>query len=479
MVALRRAGFGRLFCSLAIAFWLVAASACAPAERATQRGNLPALRVSEDGHRLVNADGDVFFWLGDTAWELFHRLNTDEADVYLRDRASKGFNVIQAVALAELDGLTVPNASGALPLIGQDPSTPNEAYFVHVDSIVRRANTLGMYVGLLPTWGDKWNLKWGVGPEVFTPENAKAFGRFLGKRYSGAGVIWILGGDRNPEEDEDYAITRALASGIEEGTGRAALITYHPQGGSSSADFFNEDAWLDMHLFQSGHGRRDFPNYETTGAAYRLSPARPVVDGEPRYEDHPVNWKPEEDWFDAFDVRQAAYWSVLAGAAGHTYGNHNVWQMLDDGRAPISWARSTWKGALDHPGARQMSFLRRLFEARPFLTLMPNQSIIAAENPEDAGHIQAAQDADGTYAIVYTPYGRDVNLHLTLIGGRPSAAWWFDPRRGRSLPAAGSSEGGVITYDPPGLPGRGNDWVLVLDGPTSSYGRPEVSTAGP
>lgn len=72
---------------------------------------LPKLRVfDEAGHPcrrryLVNERGAPFFYLGDTAWELFHRLTREEAEQYLQDRASKGFTVIQAVALAELDGL--------------------------------------------------------------------------------------------------------------------------------------------------------------------------------------------------------------------------------------------------------------------------------------------------------------------------------------------------------------------------------------
>lgn len=29
-------------------------------------------------------DGEPFFWLGDTGWELFQRLNREEADLYLQ-----------------------------------------------------------------------------------------------------------------------------------------------------------------------------------------------------------------------------------------------------------------------------------------------------------------------------------------------------------------------------------------------------------
>src|SRR5687768_17810389 len=67
------------------------------------------LRVSENQRYLQTADGKPFFWLGDTAWELFHRLTREEAEKYLKNRADKGFTVIQAVALAELDGLRDPN----------------------------------------------------------------------------------------------------------------------------------------------------------------------------------------------------------------------------------------------------------------------------------------------------------------------------------------------------------------------------------
>src|SRR5262245_36221455 len=154
------------------------------------------LKVSDNRRFLIHDDGSPFFYLGDTAWELFHRLTMDEAERYLKDRAAKGFTVIQAVALAEIDGLHTPNMRGDLPLIDDDPRRPNEAYFAHIDAVVETAAGLGLYVGMLPTWGDKWNQKWGVGPEIFTPENARAYGLWLGKRYADAPLIWILGGDR-------------------------------------------------------------------------------------------------------------------------------------------------------------------------------------------------------------------------------------------------------------------------------------------
>ncbi len=158
------------------------------------------LKVSDNKRFLVKEDGTAFFYLGDTAWELFHRLNREEADRYLENRAKKGFTVIQAVALAEIDGLNTPNAYGHRALIDNDPTKPDikdgpaNDYWDQVDYIVNKANSLGLYIGFLPTWGDKWNRSHGAGGGSFTVENAAIYGEWLGRRYKDKALIWILGG---------------------------------------------------------------------------------------------------------------------------------------------------------------------------------------------------------------------------------------------------------------------------------------------
>ena len=121
------------------------------AQAAGAQAAFSPLKVSDNERFLVHEDGSPFFYLGDTAWELFHRLNREEADRYLRNRSEKGFTVIQCVVIAELDGLGTPNAYGEVPFIDMDPSRPNEAYFAHVDWIVNRAESYGLFVGMLPT----------------------------------------------------------------------------------------------------------------------------------------------------------------------------------------------------------------------------------------------------------------------------------------------------------------------------------------
>ncbi len=439
------------------------------------------LLVSPDGRFLMRSDSTPFFYLGDTAWELFHRLDLREAEAYLEDRAAKGFTVIQAVILAEIDGLFIPNPQCERPLIGLDPSRPNEAYFAQVDAIVDKAEQLGLYMGLLPTWGDKVVKKWGVGPEIFTPAKAEDFGEFLGRRYEAKPVIWILGGDRPVETEEHAQIWTAMARGLRRGDGGRHLISYHPSGGQSSATWWHDADWLDFNMHQSGHGRRNLPNYELTRQTYQLDPPKPTMDAEPCYEDLPVAfWKYETDdmrgtlapaqyntlfregWFGAYDVRKAAYWSVLAGACGHTYGNNNVWQMYEPGRKPNIYARSTWYEALDQPGAGQMLHLRRLFESRPFLQLRPQPDLLLDDTTRAGNKLMAAAAADGSYAMVYNPTGIPFFVSLDVLSGDIYQAWWFNPREGSHTEVGVVGDRGRRLFVAPTF-GEGADWVLVLD----------------
>lgn len=286
---------------------------------------LERIHVHPNGRFLVTASGKPFFWMADTAWELFHRLNKQEIEAYLANRAEKSFTVIQAVILAEFDGLTAPNIYGDLPLVDQNPSRPNETYFRLVDWVVKTAASYGLYIGLLPTWGDKVAKgMFGAGPVILNPENARIYGRWLGERYrEDNNILSILGGDRPVEHGgmDDRSIYRALAEGIEQGTGGQAFMTFHPHGGYSSSFWLHKEPWLDMNMMQSGHSvGHDTPTWEMIAADYARDPAKPVLDGEPNYEDHPVSpwpvWDPANGYFRDHDVRKQAYRSCWRAAAG-------------------------------------------------------------------------------------------------------------------------------------------------------------------
>lgn len=443
--------------------------------------SLPRLRVSENRRFLVTEQGKPFFWLGDTAWELFHRLNREEAAHYLANRAERRFTVVQAVALAELDGLNEPNAYGHRPLIDHDPARPNEAYFQHVDWIVRRANELGIYVGFLPTWGDKWNKAWGAGPEIFNPANAEAYGEWLGRRYRDAGLVWILGGDRPLDparSDAQKAVLRAMARGLRRGDGGSHLITYHPPGGAGSADHFHDEEWLDFNMRQNGHAAEFTGRYDRTRTDYDRTPVKPVLDGEPIYEDHPVSFDAAKFGHSiAADVRRPLYWDLFTGSFGHTYGHHSVWQMWGPGRKPVNNPLQPWTEALLQPGAAQMRHGRALLESRPFLTRIPDDTIIVPDRiptvVPGAGRYRyvATRDTEGTYAMVYAPISRPFEVRLGVIRGPRVKAWWFNPRDGRAKAIGTFPNEGNRVFTPPD-PGEMLDWVLVLDDVAKRYPPP-------
>ncbi|HVT74706.1 MAG TPA: glycoside hydrolase family 140 protein [Lacunisphaera sp.] len=422
------------------------------------------LRVAADHRHLETTEGHPFFYLGDTAWKLFSRLGLAESRHYLADRAAKGFTVIQAVLLAPDDGLTAPNAEGNLPLLDRDPTRPNDAYFAHVDAVVQQANAAGLVVGLLPAWGQYW--KPSSKDCIFDAAKARAYGSFLGHRYRDAAVIWILGGDQDIESPGDRAIVDAFAAGLRAGDQGAHLITYHPRGPGASSASLPDCPWLDFNMEQSSHGAHDHDNGLFIEHDYALDPPKPALDGEPRYEMLPVGFYYREssrlDRFDDADVRQAAYWAVLAGACGHVYGNNNVWQFWQPGREPQLWANQFWSNSLDTPGAFQMGVLRRLFESRPWQLLEPAPDLLRDAPASGPGKVRAACARDGSFAFVYSPRGENFTLDRTRIKAARLREVWFDPRYGVSYEVHVTNTHGYQTYAPP-TSGRGQDWVLLVE----------------
>jgi len=453
---------------------------------------LPNLKVSDNQRSLVTADGKPFFWLGDTAWELFHRLTREQAIEYLDLRAKQRYNVIQAVALAELEGLTDPNAYGDLPLTNLDPTKPATTpghdpknadaydYWDHVDFIVNEANRRGLYIGFLPTWGS-WapNERKEDTRIVFNEQNAQAFGEFLGKRYRSKGIVWIIGGDRSANGVE--AVWRAMARGLAIGVSgkedySALLMTFHPRGGMTSSAWFHTDAWLDFNMQQTGHSPQPATSAQKTtwqkiADDYTRTPIKPVLDGEPLYEDHPIGFRAAKENGYSFDahIRQRAYWHVFAGAFGHTYGHHSVWQMYSPGKRPINGPLLYWNEAIHRPGAAQMQHVRALTESRPMNSRVPDQSLVV--DPLKGADYIAATRGDG-YAFIYSAQGRTFTANLGKISGANVNAWWFNPRNGAAEKIGTFENKGTREFIPHVHGGLGTDNVLVLDDATKNFPAP-------
>lgn len=435
---------------------------------------LPQLKVSDNQRFLVTDNGQPFFWLGDTAWELFHRLNREEAEMYLKNRAKLRFTIIQAVVLAELDGLRDPNPYGHMPLEKNDPTRPKEEYFQHVDWIVAKANSCGLYIGMLPTWGNLWNRT----NAIFTPQNAEIYGEWLGRRYKSAGLVWILGGDRPILNDTHKEIIRAMARGLRKGDDGTHLMTFHPPGGNGSSTWFHDENGFDFNMRQNGHVAEFTGRYSQTRMDYDRTPPKPVLDGEPIYEDHPVSFDAKNFGHSvAADVRRPLYWDLFGGAFGHTYGHHSVWQMWSSKHAPKNFPLMPWDEAINQPGAAQMQHARALLESRPFLTRIPDDDVLANDPIPTAMpgagryHFAATRDTNGSYAMVYAPVGRSFRVRMDKITRRKVKAWWFNPRNGKATAIGTFENRGEREFFPPDA-GEMLDWVLVLDEASKNFPPP-------
>jgi hypothetical protein len=460
------------------------------------------IRVAPNHRFLETTDGKPFFWLADTDWELFHRMTRDEAVEFINLRSEQGFNVLQAVALAEFNGIRQPNRHGDYPLNNEDPTqllvtpgnNPDNAYeydyWDHVDFIIHYASEKGMYIGLLPTWGDKVTMSWGEGPVIFNEKNAEVYGRILAQRYAkNWNIIWILGGDRpaiykrkiNDQEIErnDVALWRAMAKGIEGVLGKEAFITYHPSGGAyRTSNYIHQEEWNDMNAFQSGHGSKESEPWKWIAEDLALTPPKPTLDMEPCYEDHPINpwdgkWTRQRGYFTAYDVRARIYRGVFAGACGVTYGHHQIWQFLNAELYPPINPGDTiigWKKAARAEAANQMQHLKKLMLSRPYFTRIADQSMIkSAVGTTYVDLVYATRDESKSYALIYLPQNKPVKIDLSKISGGTKTVYWFDVRSGKSIPSKSVKGNGVQTFTPPK---EGKDWVLVIDDASKKFEAP-------
>jgi hypothetical protein len=142
--------------------------------------------------------------------------------------------------------------------------------------------------------------------------------------------------------------------------------------------------------------------------------------------------------------------------------------MWAPGRQPINNPLMPWREAIEQPGAKQMQWGRKLMESRPFTSRIPDDSVIVPSSVPTAmpgagsRRFVATRDEAGTFAMVYLPVGRALNVRLDVITGPRVKAWWFNPRTGEAKAAGEFPNKATERFSPPD-PGEHLDWVLVLD----------------
>jgi hypothetical protein len=412
------------------------------ASAAQNRSTVPGrLEVSGNGRYFVR-DGKPFFWLGDSAWSLLSLYTPAEAREYLDHRSRQGFTVIHV--MIPFDGgpglkTSGRNPNGQLPFHDWDPLKPNEAYFRNLDALADAAQKDGLILYILPLGGSGGSFVDKL--HVFTKQNARAYGEWLGRRYRDKpNIVWMDGFDLAPWRYRDIA--EEFVAGLQAGDRGAHLISYAPGGGFSSSYFQNEP-WLNFNHIQvwSDYWRA----YSFVVADYCRLPVKPAVMAEGAYE---AGTEYASGPITPLIVRKEAYWSYLGGGF-HTYGHNDIWRK-----------NPTWRESLDSPGARQLGILARLLTAHEWWKLAPDQSVFARGAGSDETQNVAARSTDGDLVIAYFASSAPVSVDLHAItAAKTVRATLVNPETGEETSAGVFSHDSIEEFS---APAGCTDAVLVL-----------------
>jgi hypothetical protein len=424
------------------------------------------LKLSSNRRYLSHVDGTPFFWLADTVWNGPLRASQDEWERYLAERARQKFTAVQWVTTQWI-GEPKGDAAGALAYTGNEQIEVNPAYFKRMDEKVRAANRCGLLSVPVLLWAAGWSTRdnnW-VNPGFSLPEDqAIRFARYIVARWGAYFVAWILPGDAD-YRGEHAARWQRIGQGVF-GNDPHAPVSLHPGGMQWNLDEFQNESWLDIIGYQSGHGD-DGPTLAWLNAGppstdWAREPARPFINLEPPYEQHLAYQSRQPH--DAYSVRRALYWSLLVSpTAGVTYGGHGVWGW-DDGSGPPTGHLNTgtplpWQQALTLPGAEQIQHLAKLFQSIDWWRLRPAPELLAVQpgNLKSEQFVAASCTDNRDLIVIYTPHQGCIDLQLSTIPDDISALW-FDPRTGQRQPATLHTMPDSVQAQTPGE----GDWVLLL-----------------
>jgi hypothetical protein len=454
----------------------VSQSSKAPAESAGAYAY--PLKISANRRYLVDQNNKPFRIQGDSAQSLIANLTYAEAETYLSDRQAKKFNTINVNLLEHKFGVKAPaNRKGDAPFKKtEDFSTPNEAYFAFVDSILDLAASKGMLISLAAMYlgydGGEEGWWTALTNNVNTRDVCYKFGLYIGNRYKNRkNIFWVVGGDYFPPRgSEGEARLQKFMEGIK-AAGATQLWAGDWNAPCLSTDEPAFASAMDLNaVYTYGSKDRNGITYEEARTAYNDSPPRPAYLKETGYEDE--GWMPG----DPASVRKYQYWAILGGStAGGFFGNRDIWEFATSGWwSGYKFGHRPWQSALGSAGSLDMMRLGQLLDAVPWYNLVPSgiagmKTLVtgAGGNYGTADYVAAAATPDGKMLLAYIPpaaiKSSSVTIDMTQLRGEVRARW-FDPASGNyteipgPFPVTGKRE-----FSTPGKnSGGATDWVLVL-----------------
>jgi hypothetical protein len=371
------------------------------------------LKIGKNKTHLAYNDDTPFFFLADTCWTGPALSSKEDWDEYLKKRSKQGFTSIQYNALSPWR-CAPTDAEGLLPYVTKPEFGVNPEYFKRLDERINAINAAGLLATHVMVWANK---KGDAGIDL-KPEQLERLLKYQVARYGANNIFWILVGDNKyaPESAEQWKKLGRAVFADPTFDSRTHVVTTHPTGMNWPWKDWENEKWLNVLGYQSGHGDGDKTwQWITSGppAEYgkQKNITRPVINLEPPYEDH-VAYQSKQP-HDELNVRRAMIWSLLnAPTAGVTYGGHGVWSWhTKPGEAPTdhpgTGKAKVWREALELEGAKSLRHLKVAFERYPWHELRPAQELLVTQPGEKdaAAWVSVAATPDRSLVALYAPQG--------------------------------------------------------------------------
>ncbi len=420
------------------------------------------LSIASSGRHLVDAAGQPFFFLADTAWNTALKADRPQWDEFLTARQAQGFTAIQFVS-TPWRGCREP-IHGALFEETPNGVTFNEAAWAKMEEWLECLQTHGLIPVPVILWDNNPD------DPIFRrrEDTCIAVGRRMLERWSRFDPIWLLAGDGDYRCGYQEGKWKRIGRGIF-ADHPDALATMHPCGTTWVGDQFDQELWYNLVGFQSGHGHSRTDLYSLTAGPYSYRWAqiqKPFLNLEPNYE---LATAFHEDFvYEARHVRRALWWSLLgAPFAGVTYGNEPTWVWPERPFEPaeghgIFWGAGHWRTGLHTEAIGQLKSLRTILERLPWTQLRPADELLM-EQPgwtEATAFQKCAATEDRAIVLAYLPRGGGITLAATLLEPAREALW-VDPRTADTLPCRVEGERGLCRAEAP----DDRDWLLQLRTP--------------
>ena len=444
------------------------------------------LKASANGRYLVDQNNVGFRVQGDSAWDLLVTITSSDVDTYLANRSAKGFNTL-LVELVEharyAAGSPAPaNRAGNRPFLSKlgggaytgggdlaDLSTPNDAYFAYVDTILAKIAAKNMvalltplYVGYgAPTTQSSANEGWSADMNANSAANCYQYGQYVGDRYRNQkNLVWVNGGDAFGLPAAMASCVQQVMQGIKDGKG---------SGGSA---VLQTTQWSREHLSSDDASypvplNSVYPSLATVASlcrsAYGRSPVLPAYVIEACYEGG--SCAPTRA-----QLRQEGYRAALSCMGGYLFGNGPLW-LFDSG----------WQAAMDAPGSLDWQRAGSLLDSLGWSSLVPSNlgtlagTVLVTGGDDIASGGDVAAAASGAALLAYLPSTgtatRTITVQMGVLGAYARGRW-YNPTSGAYTDLTGGAytlaNSGTHAFTTPGNNGTGtNDWVLVLDASTT------------